>query len=178
MEKGRLDAEGNLLVFLARCSRKYRFSSRYDGDRPTRVPSGKFSVHSIMVGLRSLQSLPGRDSHLDLRPDPQGSSPAPEHGSRGSWRFHRDSDLFVWRHTDSLSLELEKAVSSFRVATWGSVGFISRCHRAVNLPSCSESILMVTVESLPGRPGYLGVHGDIGVFEMVARPLEFLSRVS
>ena len=54
-------------------------------------------------------------------------------------------------------------------------GFFSRRHRAVNLPSCFESVLDVTVESVQGSQVYLECIGKLASFEMVTRPLEFLS---
>ena len=46
-----------------------------------------------------------------------------------------------------------------------------------HLPSSFESILGVTVESVPGIQVYLECTGTLGSFEMVERPLEFLSSV-
>ena len=43
------------------------------------------------------------------------------------------------------------------------------------MPSCCESILGVTVESVKGNQVYLEWIGTSGSFEMVARPLVFLS---
>ena len=57
-------------------------------------------------------------------------------------------------------------MSFFRVATGLS-----------HLPSGFESILGVTVESVPGIQVYLEYIGTSGSFEMVERPLGFLSNV-
>ena len=46
-----------------------------------------------------------------------------------------------------------------------------------HLPSCSELILEVTVESLQGRRVYLECIWTSGSLEILARPLEFMSRV-
>ena len=46
-----------------------------------------------------------------------------------------------------------------------------------HLPSCFELILGVTIESVQGRQVYLECIGTMESFEMVARPLEFLSSV-
>ena len=46
-----------------------------------------------------------------------------------------------------------------------------------HLPSCFESVLRVTVESVQGTQVCLVCTGTSGPFEMVARPLEFLSSV-
>ena len=46
-----------------------------------------------------------------------------------------------------------------------------------HLPSRFELILEVTVESVQGSQVYLECIGTSGSFEMVARPLEFLSSV-
>ena len=43
------------------------------------------------------------------------------------------------------------------------------------MPSCCESILGVTVESVKGNQVYLEWTGTSGSFGMVALPLEFLS---
>ena len=45
------------------------------------------------------------------------------------------------------------------------------------LPSCFESILWVTVESVLGSQVYLEWIGTLGSFEFVAQPLEFLTSV-
>ena len=42
------------------------------------------------------------------------------------------------------------------------------------MPSCCESILGVTVESVQGKESYLVWTGILGSFAMLARPLEFL----
>ena len=47
-----------------------------------------------------------------------------------------------------------------------------------HLPSCFESIVGVTVESVQGNQVYLECIETLGSFEMVARPLEFLSSIS
>ena len=44
-----------------------------------------------------------------------------------------------------------------------------------HLPSCFELILAVTVESVQGSQVYLECIGKLASFEMVTRPLEFLS---
>ena len=44
-----------------------------------------------------------------------------------------------------------------------------------HLPSCFESVLVVTVESVQGNQVYLECIGTLGSFEMVAQPLELLS---
>ena len=49
------------------------------------------------------------------------------------------------------------------------------CHRLSHFPSCFESILWVTVESVQGNRVYLEWIGTSGSFGIVARPLEFLS---
>ena len=46
-----------------------------------------------------------------------------------------------------------------------------------HLPSCFESVLGVMVESVQGSQVCLECTGTLGVFEMVARPLEFISSV-
>ena len=46
-----------------------------------------------------------------------------------------------------------------------------------HLPSCFELILAVTVESVQGSQVYLECIGKLASFEMVTRPLEFLSSV-
>ena len=74
-------------------------------------------------------------------------------------------------------LELEKQCQvSFRVDI-RIVGFLLRCQRPSQYPSFFESILGVTVESVQFSQVYLEGIGTSGSFAMVARPLEFLSRV-
>ena len=46
------------------------------------------------------------------------------------------------------------------------------------LPSCFESILGVTIESVQGSQVYLECIVTSGSFEIVVRPLEFLSSVN
>ena len=46
-----------------------------------------------------------------------------------------------------------------------------------HLPLCFELILGVTVESVQGSQVYLECIGKLASFEMVTRPLEFLSSV-
>ena len=44
-----------------------------------------------------------------------------------------------------------------------------------HVPSCSESILRVTIESVQGNQVFLERTGTFWSFGMLARPLEFLS---
>ena len=61
-------------------------------------------------------------------------------------------------------LELEKQPQASSHVDIGIGGFLSRCHKAVTLPSAFESVLGVTVESAAGEPDVSGGHWDIGVF--------------
>ena len=55
-----------------------------------------------------------RGLHLELRPEPQGSSPMPTWISGFLWRFHRGvRHRLVWRHASPLPSGAEKAVSGF-----------------------------------------------------------------
>ena len=59
--------------------------------------------------------------------------------------------------------------------TLGSLAFSRGATGLSHVPSCCESILGVTVESVKGNQVYLEWIGTSGSFEMVARPLVFLS---
>ena len=72
-------------------------------------------------------------------------------------------------------LALEKQYQFSCQVGIGIGGILSRCHRAV--PLCFKSILGVTIESVQGSQVYLECIVTSGSFEIVARPLEFLSSV-
>ena len=74
-------------------------------------------------------------------------------------------------------LELEKQCQVSCRVDIGIGGFLSRCQRPSQRPSFFESMLGVTVESVQFSQVYLEGIGTSGSFAMVARPLEFLSRV-
>ena len=56
--------------------------------------------------------------------------------------------------------------------TYGSVAFFQGATGLSHLPSCSESILGMTVESVQGSQVYLEWIGTSGSFGIVARPLD------
>ena len=61
--------------------------------------------------------------------------------------------------------------------TGESAGFSRGATELSHLPSYFESVLGVSVASVQGSQVCLECTGTLGVFEMVARPLEFLSSV-
>ena len=94
------------------------------------------------------------------------------------WSFYRGfMPRLVWKHACPLSSRAGKAASGFSRVDIGIGGFLSRCHRAVT------SVIMFLVNpqgdrrACAGESGVSGVHWDIGVFEMVARPWKLLSSV-
>ena len=74
-------------------------------------------------------------------------------------------------------LKLKNTVRIPFKLTKGSVAFSKGATGLSHMPSCFQSILGVTVESVPGIQVYLECTGTLGSFEMVERPLEFLSSV-
>ena len=152
----------------------------YDGDLrdPLVWPQESPVNRGVVRGLSGFLCSPcwGRGPHLDLRPEPQGSSPVLTWISGFLWSFHRGvRPRLVRRHASLPSSLVEKQwQASCRVDIWIG-GFLSRCHRTGLVPSCFESILGVTVESVQGSQVYLKWIGALEHFGMVARPLEFLS---
>ena len=57
------------------------------------------------------------------------------------------------------------------------MAFSQGASRLSHLSSCLKSILGVTVESVKGSQVYQECIGTLGVYEMVALPLEFLLSV-
>ena len=88
-------------------------------------------------------------------------------GSQASSSVETCRSAFLPRGSNSVRLPSE--------LTQGSVAFSRGATGLSHLPSSFESILGVTVESVPGIQVYLECIGTLGFFEMVARPLEFLS---
>ena len=89
---------------------------------PARVASGKSSLYARCEGpLRiPLQSVLGLCPHLELRPEPQGSSPVLTWISGFLWSFNRVvRPHLMWRHASPLSSRAGKTVS----------GFLSSSHR-------------------------------------------------
>ena len=75
------------------------------------------------------------------------------------------------------TLELEKQCQASCRVHIGIGGLLSRFTGLSNLPSCFESILGVTIDSLQGNLVYREWIGALGSLGMVATPLEFLSSV-
>ena len=136
------------------------------------------------VSIRVVRGLPGflyshcwgRSPHLELRPEHQVSSPVPTWISGFLWGFRREVRPRLARDMQIHSLlELGKQCQASCRVHIGIGGFLSRCHRAVTRPSCCESILSVTVESVQRNQVYLAWNGTSGPFGMVVRFLDFLS---
>ena len=103
---------------------------------PTRVASGKSSLHSSCEGPLGipLQSVRGIGPHLELRLEPQGASPVLTWISGFLWSFNRGvRPRLMWRH-GNLPLEISKRCQASCRGNTGFWGFFSRCHPAVTPP--------------------------------------------
>ena len=108
--------EGRISWFFSSCGSKHGFSLelRWRPQRPTRVASGKSSLHVSCEGpLRiPLQSVPRPRS--ELRPEPQGSSRVLIWTSGFLWSFNRGvRPRLMWIHGSPLSSRAVKVVSGF-----------------------------------------------------------------
>ena len=73
--------------------------------------------------------------HLDLRLEPQGSSPVLTWISGFLWSFNRGvRPCLVWRHGTLLPSRGVKGLSGFLSIGIGILGFFLRCHGAVTPP--------------------------------------------
>ena len=77
----------------------------------------------------------------------------------------------------TLLLSRKSSVRLPILLTIGIGGFLLMFHRAVTPAIVFESELVVTVESVQGSQVCLDCTRTSGAFEMVARPLEFLSSI-
>ena len=66
--------------------------------------------------------------------------------------------------------KLEKQCQGSCCVDIGIGGFLSKCHKAVSLPSCFESILGMTVESVQVSQVYLEWIGHRGLLEWSSDP--------
>ena len=88
-------------------------------------------------------------------------------GSQASSPVVTWKSAFLPSFSSSVSLPVE--------LTQGSVAFLRGFPTGLShVPSCCESILGVTVETVLGNQVYLEWIGTLGSFVMVARPLAFL----
>ena len=112
---------------------------------PTRVASGKSSLHSSCEGPLGipLQSVRGIGPHLELRLEPQGASPVLTWISGFLWSFNRGvRPRLMWRHGTPLPSQGVKEVS----------GFLSSGHRVLGLflevpQGCHPSICVLSQSS-------------------------------
>ena len=155
------------------------FLSTYNGDLrdPIMLPQENQVSMRVMSGLLGFLSIRCwvLGPHLELRPEPQVSSPVLTwisgflwsfQGSQASSRVEICKSPFVSSFNSSVRLPAE--------LTQGSVSFSQGATGLSHWPWCFESILRVTVESVQWNQFYQGWTGTWGSFEMVKRPLEFL----
>ena len=124
-------------------------------------------IHSRYNGFPSSQCR-GGGPHLELRPEPQVSSPVLTwisgflwsfQGSQASSRVEICKSPFVSSFNSSVRLPAE--------LTQGSVSFSQGATGLSHWPWCFESILRVTVESVQWNQFYQGWTGTWGSFGMV-----------
>ena len=141
----------------------------YDGDLrdPLVWPQESPVTRGVVRGLSGFLCSPcwGRGPHLDLRPEPQGSSPVLTWISGFLWSFHRGvRPRLVRRHASLPSSLVEKQwQASCRVDIWIG-GFLSRCHIALTttIKSCVDPRVDHQVSAW--ESGVSRVDWDIGVF--------------
>ena len=142
--------------------------------------SGTSSLHTSCEGPLGipLQSLPGPRSSSGVEARASGFLTHDNMDVRVALGFPMGSQASS-RGETCMSALLSSWKSSVRlpvVLTLGSVAFYQGTCLS-HSPSCFESVLMETVESVAGEPVYLECIGTSGSFELLARPLEFLSSV-
>ena len=125
----------------------------------------------LWIPLQSVQVL---GPHLELRPEPQDSSPVLPGILVFLWSFNKGlRPRLVWRQCKSAFLSsCNSSVRLLDELTYGSVAFFQGATGLSHLPSCSESILGMTVESVQGSQVYLEQIETSGSFGIVARPLD------
>ena len=123
------------------------FLSSYDGDFRDPLVSPQESPVSLRVarGLSGFLCIHcwGRGPHVEVRPEPQGSSPLPTWISGFLWSFHRGvSPRLMWRHASSVSSRAGIAVSGFLSGGHRDQRFslevtqgCHTCHRVLSLSS-------------------------------------------
>ena len=112
------------------------FLSSYDGDFRDPLVSPQESPVSLRVarGLSGFLCIHcwGQGPHVEVRPEPQGSSPVPTWISRFIWSFHRGvRPRLVWRYIICSPLELEKQFQASCQVDIRIGVFLSRCQRVV-----------------------------------------------
>ena len=110
--------EGRISWFFSSCGRKHGgpLDLRFGPQRCARDASGKFILHACCAGpLRiPLQSVLGPKHHLELRPEPQVSSPVVTWILGFLWSFNWGvRPRLVWRCGSPLSSRAVKVVSGF-----------------------------------------------------------------
>ena len=110
--------EGRISWFLVSCSRKHgvplELGQGLQG--PSHVASGKSSLLASCKGLLGipLHRCRVQGPHLELRPQPQGSSPLLTWISGFLWSFYRGvKPRLEWRHASLLSSPAVTVVSGF-----------------------------------------------------------------
>ena len=159
------------LGFLSSCDREFWDPLVWPQERKVsmRVASGLSGFLSSRCRVLS--------PFLELRPDPDVSSPVltwfgvpleSSQANQTSSRVETCTSSFLLSFSSSVRLPVE--------LTQGSVAFSRGSRGLSQVPSCCESILAVTAESVQGKQLYLEWDGNSGSFGMVARPLRLLSR--
>ena len=105
--------EGRIPWYFSSCSRKHRIplELRQGPQGPAHVASESPVSMRVVRGLSGFlsSSCRGRGPYLDLRPEPQVSSPVLTRISGFLWSFHRGvRPRLVWRHASPLSSRPEK----------------------------------------------------------------------
>ena len=156
------------------------FLSSYDGDlRDHSWGLGKSSIHASCEGPLGipLKSLPRQIFSSGVAPRTSGFFSSAIIGLGVPLEFPQGCQASSHVETCKSPLLL-RWKSSFRLpVVWssGTGAFSSGVLGLSHLPSCFESVLRTTVESVQGSEVYLECIGTSGSFEMLARPLEFLS---
>ena len=129
--------EGKIAWFFSSCGRKFRvfLELQWGHQGPACVASGKSSLHASCKGSLwiPLQSVRVLGPHLELRPEPQDSSPVLTGISVFLWSFNKGlRPRLVWRHAILLSSRVLIVVSGFLTSShmdlWLSLEVPQGCH--------------------------------------------------
>ena len=141
----------NLLIFLKLSGAPLQLQR--GPQAPARGATGRYSLHASREGpsVFLCSHCQGQGPHLELRLEPQGSSPG---RTWISWSFlglHRGvRSHLVWSHAILCSSRARKECQASCRVDHRDRWFFSRSHRLSHLPSCFEWVLGVTVKSVQG----------------------------
>ena len=141
------------------CGRCSRLTTGTSGTRSGWLRKGQ-SPCEFLGGLSGFLSSQhrGRGPYLELRPEPQVSSPVLTWNSVFLWSFHRGvSPRLMWRHASQLYFLAVKAVSAFCPVDIGISGFLSWCHRAVTTAIMFGANTQGDSQGSTGKSGLSGV---------------------